>query len=89
MPEKNNHSSAIVKITEPADGLLAVTVRCCNDSKTDSVLTLHNLERTGEELDAAIAVHQQKVESRHAAKHAALGHFARWNVLLDQGCGCK
>lgn len=89
MPESPKHTSAIVKLAEPADGLLAVTIRCCNDCRTDSVVTLHNLDQTGDQLDAAIAAHQAKVEARHAAKHAAIGHFARFKVLLDKGCGCK
>jgi uncharacterized membrane protein len=69
--------------------LLSVTIRCCNDCKTDSVLTLNDLTQTGEQLNAAIAAHQTKVETRHTAKQAAIGHFARFKVLRDKGCGCK
>lgn len=83
------HISAIHTVAHAADGMLAVTVRCCNDCNTDSVLTLQDLSQPAEQLDAAIARHQAKVEARHAAKQAAVEHFARWMTLADKGCGCK
>lgn len=82
------HTSAIVKITEPADGLLAITVRCCGDPKTDSVLTLHELHRSDAEIDADIATHQARVETLHAAKEHAKAHVARLGALVED-CGCK
>lgn len=82
------HSSAIIQITEPADGLLAVTVRCCGDPKTDSVLTLHELHRSEAEIDADIALHQARVETLHANKLRAKEHLSRLGARVED-CGCK
>jgi hypothetical protein len=84
----SQHTSAIIQITEPVDGLLAVTVRCCGDPKTDSVLTLHELHRSDEEIDADIATHQARVENLHAAKIRAKEHLVRLSGIATD-CGCK
>jgi hypothetical protein len=83
------HLSAIVNVSEPADGILAVTVRCCGDEKTDSVVTIHELHRSPEELDREVKAHQSRVETLHAQKQAAKGHILRLAGLKDRGCGCK
>jgi hypothetical protein len=83
------HTSQIVKIEEPADGLLAVTVRCCGDPKTDSVLTIHELHRSDVEIDADVAAHQARVEKLHAAKAHAKNHIARLAGMVVEDCGCK
>ena len=62
------HTTEIVNAHQPADGLLAVAVRCCRDPKTDSVLTLHQLERSDEEIKQDIRDHQARVAKLHAAK---------------------
>jgi lipopolysaccharide biosynthesis regulator YciM len=82
------HTSVVFKVTKPADGLLAVHVRCCGDSTTDSVLTLHQLHRSNEEIDADIAVHQARVENLHEENIRVSEHLARLTgVKVD--CGCK
>lgn len=82
------HTSVIIKVTEPADGLLAIHVRCCGDPTTDSVLTLHELHRSDEEIDADIARHQARVENLHAQKIRAKEHLARIAVT-ESDCGCR
>jgi hypothetical protein len=83
-----SHKSAIITITEPADGLLAITVRCCGDPTTDSVLTLHELHRADEEIDADIAAHQTRIETLHGHKLRAKEHLARLGARVED-CGCK
>lgn len=85
---ESKHVSAIVKIEEPADGLLAVTVRCCGDPITDSVLTLHELSRPDAEIDADIAQHRARVEKLHADRQHVKRHLLRVGVS-DTDCGCK
>jgi peptidoglycan hydrolase CwlO-like protein len=72
-----SHTSAIVKVEPLGDGLLAVTVRCCNDKTTDSVLTLHELHREDSAIDADIQAHQARIEKLHAARDHAKAHIER------------
>ena len=81
------HQSAIIKVHEPADGILAVTVRCCGDPKTDSVLSIHELHRTDEEIRKDIADHQARVEKLHADKLRAKELMGKLGVSV-QDCGC-
>jgi hypothetical protein len=71
------HSSAVIKVEPLGDGLLAVTVRCCKDKSTDSVLTLHELQREDAAIDADIQAHQARVEKLHEARNRAKAHVER------------
>jgi len=85
------HKAHIVGVEVPAAGLLAVTVRCCGDPKTESRLTLHELDRPLEQIDADVAAHQAKVENLHASTLAAKEHFERLQVqasAADEYKGC-
>ena len=59
------HTSKVIDVQPIVNGLLAVKVRCCGDPSTDSVLTLHELQRENIAIDADIAAHQAKVEKLH------------------------
>lgn len=76
-PLKPKHQARIVEITEPADGLLAVRVRCCGDASTESVVTIHELHRDEAAIDKDIAEHCARVEKLHAARDHAKAHIAR------------
>lgn len=82
------HQSQIIRVREAADGILAVTVRCCGDKKTDSVLTINNLSRGTDAIDADIAKHQKRVEQLHADKKAATEHIQRLSGVKAD-CGCR
>lgn len=71
------HTSKIIKAVPLVNGLLAVTVRCCGDPQTDSVLTLHELQRDNTAIDADIATHQARVEKLHGDSLRAFDHVAR------------
>lgn len=71
------HTSKIIRAISPAHGLLAVTVRCCNDPVTDMVLTLHELSRPNEEIDRDIQVHRERVEKLHGDHLRAVEHVQR------------
>lgn len=71
------HTSKVVKAEPLVNGLLAVTVRCCGDPTTDSVLTLHDLQRDNSAIDADIAAHQAKVEKLHGDSQRACDHVSR------------
>jgi hypothetical protein len=54
---------------ELADGAIAVTVRCCDDPSTDSVLTLYGLhELSTNDVIRHVRDHQANVEIKHVAK---------------------
>ena len=80
------HTSQIVQVSKPVSGLLAVTIRCCDDPKTDSVLTIHELHRPDEEIQADIEAHKARVEQLHAHDHRADSLMAKLNA--GKGCGC-
>lgn len=71
------HKAEVIEVREPADGILAVRVRCCGDESSDSVLTLHELHRSTDEIDADIQKHLDRVEKLHAARGHAKAHIER------------
>lgn len=73
----SEHKAAVIKVEAGGQGHLAVRVRCCGDATSESVLTLMELHRTDEELDADIAAHLAQVEKQHAARDHAQRHIAR------------
>lgn len=81
------HSSTVIRVEEVADGHLAVTVQCCGDPKTDSVLTIHELHRLDEEILKDIETHKARVEQLHAHKVRAKELMASIGVS-EPGCGC-
>lgn len=66
------HKAEVIKAHAPADGIVAVHARCCGDPSTDSVLTLHQLDRPEVEIDADIATHLARVEKLHADRGRGL-----------------
>lgn len=71
------HTSEVINAKLVANGLLAVTVRCCGDPATDSVLTLHELQRDDAAIDADIAKHKANVEKLHGDAMRAFDHAFR------------
>jgi hypothetical protein len=71
------HASKVIKVEPIVNGLLAVTVRCCSDPSTDSVLTVHELQRENAAIDADIATHRAKVEKLHGDTQRAFDHVVR------------
>lgn len=63
------HKTEVVKAVE-TDEAISITIRCCDNPKTDSVLTIHGVHKlTPEQLEADVARHHDQV----AAKHDAMG----------------
>ncbi len=81
------HSASIVRVHEPADGILAVTVRCCGDPKTDSVLSIHALHREDAEILKDIQAHKARVEHLHAHKARAKELMSTIGASVED-CGC-
>lgn len=71
------HVSKVVKVVPRRDGHLAVTIRCCEDPETDSVLTLHELQREDAAIDSDIQQHQARVEKLHGDSQRAFDHVQR------------
>lgn len=71
------HKADIFHVHAPADGIIAVGARCCGDKSTDSFLTIVDVIRTDEELDADIRAHLLRVEGLHEARARALAHIER------------
>lgn len=60
------HKAKVVKTEKVADGIIAVTARCCKDKSTDSVLSIHQLSRSNDAISADVQKHLARVESKHA-----------------------
>jgi hypothetical protein len=74
----SEHKAEVIDVQVAGDGHLAVKIRCCGDEQTDSVLTIVELQRADEEVDADIAAHVARVEKLHAAvTHHAQRHMER------------
>lgn len=71
------HQAKVTEVREVADGILAVKARCCGNKTTDSVLSLHELSRSDEEIDADIQQHLARVEQLHADRDRAKQHVQR------------
>jgi hypothetical protein len=71
------HRGRVIHVEELAGGLLAVTVRCCGEKTTDSVLTIGELHRDNAEIDKDIADHVARVEKLHHATARAKDHVLR------------
>ncbi|MGH8358209.1 MAG: hypothetical protein ACRESF_12005 [Pseudomonas sp.] len=82
-----SHKSKIIAVKRPASGLLAVTVRCCGDKKTDSVLTIHRLDRADDAITAAIQAHQARVEQMHGDDQRACELVKKLGARVED-CQC-
>lgn len=71
------HQAKIVKVEAVADGVLMVKARCCSDPTTDSVLTIHKLEREDAAIDADVQNHLARVEKLHSDRDRAKAHIER------------
>jgi len=71
------HTAKVISVETLGDDHLAVKVRCCGDESTDSCLTLTNLGRTEQEIDADIEAHRERVASQHAKRESAKRHVER------------
>lgn len=83
------HTSRIIRTHRPVSGLLAVTIRCCDDPSTDSVLTIHQLHRSDDEILKDIEAHQARIEELHAHDHRASALMEKLNAGISGDCGCK
>jgi hypothetical protein len=83
-----SHSVRIVRREKPLSGLLSVTMRCCDDPKTDSTVTIHQLHRSDDEILKQVEAHKAKVATLHA-------HDQRADELMQslgapaEDCGCR
>lgn len=71
------HQAKVVEIKEVADGILSVRARCCADKTTDSVLSLHGLDRGDSSIDADVQNHLTRVEQQHANRDRAKAQLQR------------
>jgi hypothetical protein len=60
-----NHITEIIRTQQMSDEALAVTIRCCGDPKTDSVLTIYGVGKLSSE---QMALDIDKWHNRVAAK---------------------
>lgn len=74
---KSEHQARVIHVEELAGGMIAVTVRCCGDKVTDSVLTIAELHRDDAEIDKDVAGHVERVQALHHATKRAKAHVMR------------
>ena len=73
----SEHKARVTKVEAVGDGHLAVRARCCGDPTSESVLTVLELHRSDEEIDADVTAHLARIEKQHAARDHAKRHIER------------
>jgi hypothetical protein len=73
----SEHKAEVLKVEVAGDGMLAVRARCCKDASTESVLTVMELHRPDEAIDADVQRHLARIEKLHAARDHARRHIER------------
>jgi hypothetical protein len=59
------HKTEIISTRQVSDEAVAITIRCCGNSKTDSTLTIYGVGRlTSENLAADIDRHHDRVAAK-------------------------
>jgi hypothetical protein len=67
------HTTKVVKTEQFTDECIAVTIRCCDNPNTDSVLTIAQAHaHTGEQIESMVETHHDKVRTRCVGMQAAL-----------------
>ena len=59
-----SHKTEVIKMQQVSDEALAVTIRCCGNKLTDSVLTLYDM--SAEQLAQDIDKHHDLTAKKHA-----------------------
>jgi hypothetical protein len=73
----SEHKAKVTKVEPVGDDILAVRARCCGDPTSESVLTVLELHRPDEDIDADIQRHLARIEKQHAARDHAQRHIER------------
>jgi hypothetical protein len=77
-----SHKTEVIRAIE-TDAAIAVTIRCCDNPKTDSVLTVHGVHKlTVEQLEAEVIKHHDRVASKHDAMGKAKDHISKLTVRV-------
>jgi hypothetical protein len=69
------HTTEIVKTVQNTDEAISVTIRCCSNPKTDSVLTLYAHNMSQAQIEAAVAAHHDKVAGKCTNMAKAKAHL--------------
>jgi hypothetical protein len=60
------HTTEIVNTKQCSDESIAITIRCCDDPQTDSVLTVYGVSKLSEkQLAADVNKHHDRVALKH------------------------
>jgi len=71
------HITQIVRTEQQSDEAIAVTIRCCNNPKTDGTITIYGVQGlTHEQFEAKVSAHHDKVASKCGGMQKAQGHLA-------------
>jgi hypothetical protein len=72
----SQHVTEVVKQEQHSDESVAVTIRCCDDPKTDSTLTIYGVAKhSAETIAEAIDKHHNKVAAKHQGMQAGKQHL--------------
>lgn len=71
------HTTQIVRTDQQSDEAVSVVIRCCNNPKTDSAVTIYGVAKmTHEQLEAQVSAHHDRVAAKCAGMATAQGHLA-------------
>lgn len=70
------HTTEVVDQRQISDECIAITVRCCQDSITDSVTTIMNVHvLSSDDIDVIVDKHHDYVKTRHEGLLAGMAHL--------------
>jgi hypothetical protein len=65
------HTTKIVRTQQMSDEALAITIRCCGNPKTDSVLTIYDVGKLSpSQLEADVDKHHDRVSQKCQAMNS-------------------
>ncbi len=71
------HITQIVRTEQQSDEAIAVVIRCCDNPKTDSALTIYGAHKmTPEQINAYVDAHHDRIAAKCDAMNKANAHLA-------------
>lgn len=80
-----SHGTEIVREEQITDECIAVTIRCCGDSKTDATRTIYGVHlKSQDDIAAEIDQHHDSVAQKHAGMLAGRDHLKNLTNRVKQ-----
>ncbi len=70
------HKTEVVNVKQLTDEAISIHIRCCDDPKSDSVLTVYGVANmTPEQMEAQVVAHHDRVAAKHQGMVSGKQHL--------------